>query len=81
MENNTIKIDLQAVREALEREFNIWEYVEQEGEGVLRFDFGSGSSFWLYATTGSVSGEIPFPAKGLKRVLQGFGFTSFDWEP
>lgn len=73
-------IDLNAVREALEAEFNIFEYVEQEGEGVLRFDWGSGSSFWLYVVGTSVSGEKPPQSKKMTEVLKGFGFTQFDWE-
>lgn len=77
MENKTI--DLLEVQETLEREFNIFEYVEMEGEGVLRFDWGSGSSFWLYVNGASVSGEKPPRSKKMTEILKGFGFTQFDW--
>jgi hypothetical protein len=79
METKTI--DLNAVYDTLNTEFDIFEYIETEGPGVLRCDWGSGGSFWLYTHGTSVSGEMPPQSKKLKETLQNFGFTQFDWEP
>lgn len=78
MENQII--DLNEVRETLEREFDFFAYVEQEGEGVLRFDWSPGDSFWLYVNGASVSGNRPPQSNKISLILKGFGFTQFDWE-
>jgi hypothetical protein len=57
------------VREALEYAHD-WDYVEQEGRGVMRFDWDRGrQSMWYYERTGKVEGQIPsWVKKDLKKL-------------
>jgi len=78
MENGT-KVNLGDIREALGHAFD-WDYVEQEGEDSLRFDFNGGSSsFWVHKG-GTVSGEKPSRSKWIVKTLIEYGVHGFDWE-
>ena len=53
----------------LENSFD-WDYIENEGNGVIRFDFtsrGEPTSLWFYSHTNSLEGVAP---KRLKSNIQ-----------
>ena len=75
MGNHQLKegFNFKKIRSELEYEYD-WDYVEQEGRNVIRFDWGRGDSMWVN-DDGSIDGHVPRDS-GLKRKMKKLGIKS-----
>ena len=64
------RFNFKKIRSELEYEYD-WDYVEQEGRNVIRFDWGRGDSMWVN-DDGSIDGHVPRDS-GLKRKMKKLG--------